>query len=72
MQSLNFAERRRAGQHDREDVLFANAPGNELGVLRTEIEDDNCLGGHVLVWQGHGRDVKNPRVPVVDQFKSTG
>ena len=72
VESLNFAERRRAGQHDGENVLFANAPGNELGVLRTEIEDNNCLGGHVLVWQGHGRDVKNPLIQAVGQFRSTG
>jgi hypothetical protein len=39
-------------------VLFADTPGNELGVLRAEVEDDDCLGVHVSVWQGAGRDVK--------------
>jgi hypothetical protein len=29
-----------------------------LRVLRTEIENDDCLDGHVPVWQGYGRDVK--------------
>ena len=58
LQCLDFAERRRAGQHDGEDVLFANAPRNELRILRAEIEDNDCLGVHSLVWQGHGRDVK--------------
>ena len=58
MQSLNLAERRRAGQHDGEDVLFANAPRNQLRILRAEIEDNDCLGVHSLVCQGHGRAVK--------------
>jgi hypothetical protein len=49
-----FRERHRAGQHDGKDILLADAAGYELGVLRAEIEDDNCLGVHVSVWQGRG------------------
>jgi hypothetical protein len=37
---LNFVERRRAGQHDGEDVLLADAARDELRILRAEIEDD--------------------------------
>ena len=58
MQGLDFGEGRCARQYDGEYILFANTPGNELGVLRTEIEDYDCLGVHSLVWQGAGRDVK--------------
>ena len=46
LERLDFGEGRGAGQHDGEDVLFANPPRNQLRILRTEIEDDDCLGGH--------------------------
>ena len=55
---LNFSEGRRAGEHNGEGVLLAYAPGDELGILRTKIENNDCLGVHPLVWQGWGRDVK--------------
>ena len=58
LEGLDFDEGHRAGEHDGEDVLLADTAGYELGVLRAEIEDDNCLGVHVSVWQGVGRDVK--------------
>jgi hypothetical protein len=58
MQCLTFAQGGRTGEHDGEDILFANAPGDELRILRTEIEDYDCLGVHSLVWQGVGRAVK--------------
>ena len=57
-QGLDFSERNRAGQHDRKDVLLANAAGDELGILRAEIENDNCLGVHVSVWQEDTRSGK--------------
>ena len=47
LERLNLGDGRRAGQHDGEDVLLADAPRDQLRVLRTEIEDDDCLGGHV-------------------------
>ncbi len=56
---LDVAERNRAGQHDREDVELSDAPGDELGVLRSEVEDYYCLGVHPLVWQGERRDVNS-------------
>ena len=59
LQGLNFSKGNRAGQHDGEDVQFANAPRNQLRILRAKIENNNCLGVHSLVWQGPGRDVKN-------------
>jgi len=55
---LNFSERRRARQHHGEDVLLAYAPRNQLRILRTKVENYNCLGVHSLVWQGQGRAVK--------------
>ena len=55
---LNFSEGRRAGKHNGEDVLLAYAPCNELRILLTKIEDNDCLGVHSLVWQGPRRDVK--------------
>ena len=48
LERLNLAEGRGAGQHDGEDVVFADAARNELRVLRTEVEDDDCLGVHVF------------------------
>ena len=38
---VDFVDRGGAGKDDGEDVLFANAPGDELGVLRAEVEDDD-------------------------------
>src|ERR1017187_3082311 len=58
MQCLNLRERRGAGQHDGENVLFANPPGDELGILRTEIEDDNCLGVHASSVAGSRAECK--------------
>ncbi len=58
LQCLNFLEGRRAGQHDGEDVQLAYAPRNQLRILRTKIENYDCLGVHSLVWQGQGGDVK--------------
>jgi hypothetical protein len=55
---LNLGQGRRAGQHDGENVLLANAPRNQLRILRTKVKDNDCLGVHSLVWQGPGRDVK--------------
>ena len=52
VQRLNFGDGRRAGQHHGEDILLANPPRDQLRILRTEIEDDDGLGGHPLVWQG--------------------
>ena len=43
---LNVSQRRRTGQHHGKDILFADAPRDELRILRPEIEDDNCLGVH--------------------------
>jgi hypothetical protein len=46
MERFDFSEGCGARQHDGEDILLANAPRYQLRVLRTEIEDDDCLGGH--------------------------
>ena len=56
--ALNFSKRNRAGQDHGEDVELANPARDELGVLRAEIEDNDCLGVHVLVWQAAEGDVK--------------
>ncbi len=48
LERLNLADGRGAGQHDGEDVVFADAARNQLRVLRTEVEDDDCLGVHVF------------------------
>ena len=58
LEGADFGNGRRTGEHDTEDVLLADAAGNELGILRAEVEDDNCLGVHDSVLQGAGRDVK--------------
>ena len=58
----DFVDGGGARKHHREDVLFTDAAGDELGVLRAEVEDDNCvldlrLNGrsfHPSVWQGVG------------------
>ena len=55
---VDLSDGRGAGQDDGEDVVFADPAGDELGVLRAEVEDDD--GGekrgsvHYLVWQGVG------------------
>ncbi len=49
---LNLTERRRARQHNGEDILLADAPRNQLRVLRAKVEDYDCLGVHASVWQG--------------------
>jgi len=46
MERFDFSEGRCTWQHNGEDILLANAPRNQLRVLRTEVEDDDCLGGH--------------------------
>ncbi len=38
---IDFRDRRGARQDDREDVVFADPAGDELGVLRAEVEDDD-------------------------------
>ena len=58
MERFDFSEGCGARQHDGEDILFANAPRYQLRVLRTEVEDDNCLGGHEFSVAGRERDVK--------------
>jgi hypothetical protein len=68
VERLNLAEGRRTGQHHGKNVLLARTPGDELRVLRAEIEDNNCLGVHVPVWQGRGRDVKKRRGERAVQF----
>jgi hypothetical protein len=56
LERLNLGDRRGAGQHDGENILLADAPRNQLRILRTEIEDDDGLGGHILsvagLWAG--------------------
>ena len=49
--ALDFVQRSGAGKHDGEDVLFADAAGDELRVLRAEVEDDDRLGFHHLLCQ---------------------
>ena len=41
--AVDLVEFCRAGQHNREDILFADAARNELGILRAKVEDDNAL-----------------------------
>ena len=62
MERANFCQRRGARQHHGENILLADAPRDELRVLRPEIEDYDCLGVHVTVWQGAGERVKNQRL----------
>ena len=52
--ALDFFERGRAREDDGEDVLFADAARDELGVLRAEVEDDDRLGFHFLMCQRTG------------------
>ena len=41
MVRFDFVDGSGAGKDDGEDVLFADAAGDELGVLRAEVEDDD-------------------------------
>ena len=52
--ALDFFQRGGAGEDDGEDVLFADAARDELGVLRAEVEDDDRLGFHFLMCQRTG------------------
>ena len=52
--ALDFFQRGGAGEDDGEDVLFADAARDELGVLRAEVEDDDRLGFHCLMCQRTG------------------
>ena len=45
-QRANLFQRRGAGEHHRKDVELADAAGDELGVLRAEVQNDNCRGVH--------------------------
>ena len=56
---LDFRKRDRARKHDGKDVQLANTPRNQLRILRAEIENNDCLGVHLPVWQDDGRPVKN-------------
>ncbi len=49
--ALDFFELGGAGKDDGEDVLFADAAGNELRILRAEVEDDDRLRFHNLLCQ---------------------
>ncbi len=42
IERAELIERRGAGKHDGEDVELADAARDELGVLRTEVENDDC------------------------------
>ena len=53
-----FGDGRRTRKDDGEDVQFADTAGDELGVLRAEIQDNDGLGVHLPVWQGLRRTVK--------------
>ena len=48
----DLVEGRGAGKDDGEDVELADAAGDELGVLRAEVEDDDCLGVHEGIVNG--------------------
>ncbi len=58
LEGEDVAERRGAGEDDGEDVELADATGDELGVLRAEVEDDDGgrLDGGLEFWLGkvHG------------------
>ena len=49
--ALDLVERCGAGQHDGEDVLFADAARDELRILRAKVEDDDRLRFHHLLCQ---------------------
>jgi hypothetical protein len=50
--ALHFFEGRCAGQHDGENILFPDAAGYELRVLRAKIKDDYGLVGAGLGFHG--------------------
>ena len=52
--ALDFVERSGAGQHDGENVLFADAARDELRILRAKVEDDDRLVKDGLVKDGLG------------------
>ena len=54
MVRLDFVDRGGAGKDDGEDILFADAAGDELSILRAEVEDDDRRSFHSLVCQGVG------------------
>src|SRR5580704_19759627 len=56
--ALDFFELGRAGENDGEDVLFADAAGDKLRILRAEVEDDDRLRFHHLLCQRSVRSVK--------------
>jgi hypothetical protein len=45
-QRANLVQRRGAGEHHRKDVELADAASDELGVLRAEVQNDDCRGVH--------------------------
>ncbi len=47
----DLGQRSGTGKDHREDVLFAYAPGYELGVLAAKIKDDNRGGIHVVFFR---------------------
>lgn len=47
----DLGNRGATGKHDRKNVLFSYAAGDELGVLAAEIKDDDRGCIHCLVWQ---------------------
>jgi hypothetical protein len=67
LEGLDFREGGCAREDYGEDVEFADAAGDELGILRPEVENNDCLGVHVLVWQEWGRSVKNA-ISVIEEW----
>ena len=53
--ALDFFQRGGAGENDGEDVLFADAARDELGVLRAEVEDDDRLVSTFYCARGRGK-----------------
>ena len=47
--AANLVEGGVEGQNDGKDFVFADAARDELGVLRSEVEDDDCLVEQGLV-----------------------
>ena len=69
----DLLDRHRAGQDDREDVEFADAPRDQLRVLRTKVQDDNGRTAHAdsVSEAGRGsvgRRVKAPAMALVRVF----
>lgn len=71
MIALDFIQRGSAGQDHGEDVKLADAPRNELRVLRAEVEDNDGLGVHVTVWQAMDGAVKANRGATFDEAERT-